>query len=132
MTWEYDVAGPSVVALTGELPREANLALGFATSKEAAATLAVSDLMVAFSVVWKAQCEVWEKWLSAVRRPSRSAQGPWAWNASSGLAASLSGIGIANMLIRYGWGAAYIIMAILTVVAIGLCLLLWTVRPREA
>jgi glucoamylase len=72
MTWQYSAAGPAAVALMGELPREATLALGLSTSKEAAATLAVSNLMEDFSEVWKAQCSVWESWLSAGRRPALS------------------------------------------------------------
>jgi glucoamylase len=32
MTWEYAAAGPGNVALTGELPRRARLALGLSTS----------------------------------------------------------------------------------------------------
>ena len=39
MTWQYDLAGPGNVALIGELPRQAVLALGFGSSAEAAATL---------------------------------------------------------------------------------------------
>src|SRR5918912_3094930 len=34
MTWTYGQAGPGNVALTGELPRQAVLALSFAGSKE--------------------------------------------------------------------------------------------------
>src|ERR1019366_370964 len=45
MSWEYHSAGPGAVALMGELPSRATLALGLATSKESAATLAVSVLM---------------------------------------------------------------------------------------
>jgi glucoamylase len=70
MTWQYSAAGPAAVALMGELPRDATLALGLSTSKEAAATLAVSNLLEDFSAVWKAQCSVWEGWLAAGRRPA--------------------------------------------------------------
>src|ERR1700682_1181468 len=45
MSWEYGVAGPGNVALTGELPRRAVLALGFGSSAESAATLAISSLI---------------------------------------------------------------------------------------
>lgn len=69
MTWQYDSAGPGAVALMGELPQEARLALGLATSKEAAATLALSALMDDFSAVWDDQCRSWDDWLQGIRRP---------------------------------------------------------------
>jgi glucoamylase len=69
MTWNYDGAGPGAVCLTGELPRRATLALGLATGKESAATLAVSGLMEEFSAVWDAQCRAWEGWLAQSRFP---------------------------------------------------------------
>ncbi|MGO9757415.1 MAG: glycoside hydrolase family 15 protein [Roseiarcus sp.] len=70
MAWRYETAGPGAVALMGELPAEATLALGLATSKEAAATLAVSALMEDFAVAWDAQCRAWQGWLSEGRRPA--------------------------------------------------------------
>jgi glucoamylase len=70
MTWEYDSAGPESVALMGELPATGTIALGLATSKEAAATLAVTGLMIDFDVLWKAQRTAWEAWLATVRRPA--------------------------------------------------------------
>ncbi|MDE1939165.1 MAG: glycosyl hydrolase [Alphaproteobacteria bacterium] len=69
MTWEYDNAGPGTVAMMGELPAQATLALGFATSQVAAATLSVSSLMEDFSQVWDAQCRSWEGWLSKITHP---------------------------------------------------------------
>jgi glucoamylase len=69
MTWEYDSAGPGPTTLMGELPREATLALGFAISKEAATTLAVSDLMEDFQAAWDAQRSVWEEWLNNCKKP---------------------------------------------------------------
>ena len=69
MTWQYDAAGPGAVALMGELPARATLALGLGASKEAAATLAVSSLMTDFSLVWDAQCRAWKDWLADSRRP---------------------------------------------------------------
>jgi glucoamylase len=62
MTWEYEVAGPGNVALTGELPRRAVLALGFGSSAEAAATLALSSLMQPFASVLRQQIADWEAW----------------------------------------------------------------------
>jgi len=70
MMWEYDDAGPGAVALMGALPAHAILALGLGTSKEAAATLAISELMEDFDAVWDAQCGAWDTWLTKSRRPS--------------------------------------------------------------
>lgn len=62
MTWEYEIAGPGNVALTGELPRRAVLALGLGSSAEAAATLALSSLMQPFASVLRQQIADWEGW----------------------------------------------------------------------
>jgi len=70
MTWEYDSAGPGPTTLMGELPNQATLALGFAISKEAASTLAVSDLMEDFEAAWDAQRGVWEAWLTKCKIPA--------------------------------------------------------------
>ena len=70
MSWQYDTTGPGAVSLTGELPRQATLALGLATSKEAAATLAESSLMQNFDTVWDLQCRAWEKWLGTCKLPT--------------------------------------------------------------
>ena len=69
MTWEYDDAGPGAVAMMGELPGQATLALGFGTSKGSAATLAVSSLMKDFSRVWDSQSRAWDQWLAQRRYP---------------------------------------------------------------
>lgn len=65
MTWEYDFAGPGAVSLMGELPSRGTLALGLATSKESAVTLAVASLMEDFASVWGTQCSLWKAWLDA-------------------------------------------------------------------
>ncbi len=70
MSWQYDAAGPGAVSLMGELPRQATLALGFATSKESAATLALASLMDDFETVWDLQCRAWESWLGMCRLPA--------------------------------------------------------------
>ena len=70
MTWEYDSAGPDAIALMGELPARATLALGLATSKESAATLAVSELLVDFATIWDAHRDAWEAWLATCRLPA--------------------------------------------------------------
>ena len=62
MTWTSDRAGPGNVALMGALPRHAVLALGFSSSKESAATLAISALIEPFDTVWHEQVRAWEAW----------------------------------------------------------------------
>ena len=62
MTWQYRTAGPGNVALMGELPRRAVLALGFGSSAEAAATLAISSLIQPFENVLQQQIADWERW----------------------------------------------------------------------
>ena len=62
MGWEYGHAGPGNVALTGRLPRDCVLALGFASSKESAATLALSALPRLFDEPWHRQIEAWTGW----------------------------------------------------------------------
>jgi glucoamylase len=62
MTWNYRSAGPGNVALIGELPRRAALALGFGSSAEAAATLAISSLMQPFDNLLQQQIAEWEAW----------------------------------------------------------------------
>ena len=72
MRWEYGVAGPGNVALTGELPRRAVLALGFGSSAESAATLAISSLIQPFGNILQQQIADWETWQArcAERSPS--------------------------------------------------------------
>jgi glucoamylase len=62
MTWQYQAAGPGNVALIGELPRRAVLALGFGSSSEAAATLAISSLIQPFDNILQQQIADWEGW----------------------------------------------------------------------
>jgi glucoamylase len=70
LTWSYRAAGPGNVALIGELPRNAVLALGFGNSKRAAATLAIAGLMQPFDNLIKRQIESWRQWHA--RRNERS------------------------------------------------------------
>ena len=65
MTWEYANAGPGNVALLGELPQRSVLALGFATSAESAATLAISALLEPFEESWRRQISSWSNWHAA-------------------------------------------------------------------
>jgi glucoamylase len=62
LTWEYESAGPGNVALLGELPRRAVLALGFGSSPEAAATLALTALSEPFATSWERQRKSWTLW----------------------------------------------------------------------
>lgn len=70
LTWQFDTAGPGTVALIGELPRAATLALGIATSRESAATLAVAALCQPFDAVWTAHVEAWQSWHQQVQQPA--------------------------------------------------------------
>jgi glucoamylase len=62
MSWEFDAAGPGNVALAGQLPRRARLALGLASSKEAAATLTVAALTQSFDALIEQQTTAWKQW----------------------------------------------------------------------
>ncbi|HEX3861847.1 MAG TPA: glycoside hydrolase family 15 protein [Stellaceae bacterium] len=62
MSWQYRTAGPGNVALMGELPRNAVVAVGFADSTEAAATLAIASLIQPFDNVLLQQIADWERW----------------------------------------------------------------------
>jgi glucoamylase len=62
MAWQYQTAGPGNVALLGELPRRAVLALGFGSSAEAAATLAISSLIQPFENILQQQIGDWAGW----------------------------------------------------------------------
>jgi len=71
MAWQYRAAGPGNVALMGELPRRVVLALGFGSSAEAAATLAISSLIQPFGNILQHQIADWEAWQA--RAAERSA-----------------------------------------------------------
>jgi len=62
MQWQFNQAGPGNVALMGKLPHYAVLALGFATSREAAATLAITALLTPYEQVWQQQVGDWQAW----------------------------------------------------------------------
>jgi glucoamylase len=65
MTWAYDRAGPGNVALTGELVPWTVLALGFAASKESAATLASTALEQRFDDALARLAREWREWHAA-------------------------------------------------------------------
>ncbi|HVB67501.1 MAG TPA: hypothetical protein VNE67_06550, partial [Acetobacteraceae bacterium] len=73
LTWEYDHAGPGNVALVAALPASAVLAVGFAATKQAAATLVVSSLLEPFDAVLLRQVSDWQAWyaLANGRNPVR-------------------------------------------------------------
>ncbi len=69
MTWAFEDAGPGNVALLGELPPNATLALAFGTSKQSAATLAFSALRRPFVDVWERFVAGWRAWHGALQPP---------------------------------------------------------------
>ncbi|MGH8150303.1 MAG: glycoside hydrolase family 15 protein [Steroidobacteraceae bacterium] len=73
MTWEYPSAGPGNVALMGELPRVSRLALGFAASRESAATMAVTALLEPFETIWARHLAQWRDWHAHCRSRAK----PW-------------------------------------------------------
>ena len=62
MSWEYRRAGPGNVALVAELPRRAVLSLGFGSSAEAAATLAIGSLLQPFDNLLQQHVALWQEW----------------------------------------------------------------------
>ena len=62
LRWRHRHAGPGNVALTAALPRRCVLALAFGSSREAAATLALSSLAQPFGRVWRDQLAHWQAW----------------------------------------------------------------------
>jgi glucoamylase len=74
LSWRFDTAGPGNVALIGELPVTATLALGFGTSRDSAATLAFSALGQPFSNVWDRYVAQWRAWSSDLSIPGNLAQ----------------------------------------------------------
>ena len=82
LTWRYERAGPGNVALIAALPAEAVLALGFAASKQAAATLAATSLLEPFAAVLLRQISDWQAWYAGANR-----RNPIRWDAPEGLRA---------------------------------------------
>jgi glucoamylase len=70
MTWRYRRAGPGNVALMAALPQRCVLALGLASSREAAATLAMSALAQPFDTAWATQIAQWRAWHATCRLPA--------------------------------------------------------------
>jgi glucoamylase len=70
LTWTFDAAGPGNVALIGELPARATLALAFGTSRESAGTLAFSSLSQPFASVWERHVAQWRTWCAGLSAPA--------------------------------------------------------------
>lgn len=68
----YRCAGPGNVALSAEIARFNVLALAFASSKESAATLAISSLMDSFASIWEKNSQYWQHWRSKISCPTVS------------------------------------------------------------
>ncbi len=87
MAWHYDAAGPGNVALMGQLAPRATLALGFAATKQAAATLARAALTQPFQGAYDAQRAAWSDWharcAATVAPPDLpdALRAQWAWSA---------------------------------------------------
>ncbi|MGA7802851.1 MAG: glycoside hydrolase family 15 protein [Gammaproteobacteria bacterium] len=62
LRWQYASAGPGNVALVGGLPQQSTLALGFGSSKESAATLAIAGLLQPFEALWDRHHLDWKRW----------------------------------------------------------------------
>ena len=67
LAWRFDSAGPGNVALIGELATQATLALAFGSSRESAATLALSALMQPFADAWDRHVAQWKSWSAKLR-----------------------------------------------------------------
>ena len=65
MSWSYAAAGPGETALGAALARAGCIAVGFSTSKEAAATLALSSLLEGFDAAWDGYLDGWRAWRTA-------------------------------------------------------------------
>jgi glucoamylase len=74
MSWEYSTAGPGNVALLAELPRKSILALGFGSSTESAATLALTALFEPIENTCERLVSGWRDWYSKSRVPSEYTQ----------------------------------------------------------
>ncbi len=67
LTTSYTKAGPGYVALGGELiGHSGTMAVGFGSSKEAAATLALGALMEGFTSLWNRYCAQWRAWQATI------------------------------------------------------------------
>jgi glucoamylase len=75
MTWEFASAGPGNVALLGELPRSAVLALAFGSSVESAATVALTALFEPFESAKHRHVDRWTQWYGKSQVPPEYVRG---------------------------------------------------------
>ncbi len=75
MTWRYAEAGPGEVALGGCLPRTGTIAVGLASCKEAAATIAWSALSEGFERAARDYASGWQDWHSRHEPKDQGAHG---------------------------------------------------------
>jgi glucoamylase len=68
MSWQFDRAGPGNVAMLGELARSCVLALGFGSSRGAAASLASAALAQPFDQAWSEHVGAWRNWHAVCHR----------------------------------------------------------------
>lgn len=68
MSWQYHRAGPGNVAMLGELGRTCILALGFGSSRGAAASLAAAALAQPFERAWSEHVAAWRNWHAVCHR----------------------------------------------------------------
>jgi len=68
MSWQYPRAGPGNVAMLGELERTCVLALGFGSSRGAAASLAAAALAQPFDRAWSKHVGAWRNWHAVCHR----------------------------------------------------------------
>jgi len=72
MMWQHERAGPGNVALLGELDRKCVLALGFGSSRGAAASLAAAALARRFDQAWSEHVAAWRAWHAVCHKGIRS------------------------------------------------------------
>ena len=73
MRWHYAQAGPGMVALTAQLTPCGTLAVGFGSSQESAATLALQSLADGFASGWLRYAQQWRAWLQSLTLPPAAA-----------------------------------------------------------
>ncbi len=44
--------------------------------------------------------------------------------------AMLAGVGLAKVLVSYGWNVAFSAMSLVAIIAFALCFVLWNVKPK--
>lgn len=78
-TWSYPEAGPGNIALSGRIPRQAVLSLGFGPSIEAAAVLAISSAQQPFARLLERQEGFWRRWHDDREKTCAACPEPGSW-----------------------------------------------------